>query len=76
MSDNGMSVNYLPGFSATSPLMTSAAGPVTIDENTGAITFTPNIMQVGIVCVRVEEFRNGVKIGEVVRDIQFNVKLA
>lgn len=59
------------GISATNPLLTSTG--VNIDPTTGALSFTPNAVQVGVLCVMVEEFRNGVKIGEVVRDIQFTV---
>lgn len=64
-------VNYLSGFSGTAPLSTTSG--VTIDSMNGDITFTPDIAQVGILCILVEEFRNGVKIGEVVRDMQFTV---
>ncbi len=64
------SVNYAGGFAGTSPL--TATG-LTIDPVTGAISFTPTAVQVGVLCILVEEFRNGVKIGEVVRDMQFTV---
>ncbi|MCH2045450.1 MAG: T9SS type A sorting domain-containing protein [Saprospiraceae bacterium] len=64
-------VLYAPGFSATSPMATTSG--VTIDPNTGAIAFTPNVQQVGVICVIVEEYRNGVKIGEIVRDMQFTI---
>jgi hypothetical protein len=65
------SVSYLPGFSGTNPLSNSSG--FTIDQTTGVISFTPNAFQVGVVCIKVEEFRNGVKIGEVVRDLQVSV---
>lgn len=61
-------VVYAAGFSAATPL---AATGLSIDASTGAITFTPTIAQVGVLCVAVQEFRNGVLIGQVVRDIQF-----
>lgn len=61
-------VVYAAGFSATTPL---AATGLSINPNTGAITFTPTIAQVGVLCVAVQEFRNGVLIGQIVRDIQF-----
>ena len=64
-------VEYLPGFSGINPLTTS--NPIQIDPNTGAISFTPSAQQVGVMCILVEEFRNGVKIGSTLRDIQFNV---
>lgn len=64
-------VEYFPGFSGTNPLIT--ADPVYIDSKTGALFFTPTVQQIGVMCVKVEEFRSGIKIGEVIRDIQFNV---
>lgn len=68
---NGVPVTYEPGHSATEPL--STVDGVTIDNRTGTLCFTPDKVQVGVLCVRVEEFRNNVKIGEVVRDIQYSV---
>lgn len=62
-------VGYATGYSATSPLSTTNG--VTIDPATGAISFTPNMAQVGVFCVLVQEYRNGVLIGNIVRDIQF-----
>ena len=64
-------VSYAAGYSATTPFTTSTG--LTIDSTTGAINFTPSAVQIGVICVKVEEFRNGQKIGEVVRDIQFTV---
>ncbi len=65
-------VEYQAPFSGTNPLSVDING-ISIDPNTGGITFTPSVLQVGVICVLVEEFRNGVKIGEVIRDIQFTV---
>ncbi len=69
----GLAVTYNTqlGISTTNPLLTSNG--VSIDANTGAINFTPTAQQIGVLCVLVEEFRNGVKIGEVIRDIQFTI---
>ena len=69
----GSSVTYNNqlGISAQNPLISSNG--ININANTGAISFTPTALQIGVVCVLVEEFRNGVKIGEVIRDIQFTV---
>ncbi|NNF02159.1 MAG: hypothetical protein HKN22_05705, partial [Bacteroidia bacterium] len=64
-------VQYLAGYGPTSELSTT--GPITINSITGDISFTPNMVQVGVMCVLVEEYRNGVKIGEVVRDMQITV---
>jgi gliding motility-associated-like protein len=67
----GTNVSYAGGFSGANPLSTT--GGVALDPVTGALSFTPSVAQVGVLCVRVEEYRNGVKIGEVVRDMQFTV---
>lgn len=69
--DFGLPVSYSAGFSATTPLLSSTG--VTIDPLTGSINFTPNQLQIGVICVLVEEYRNGVKIGETMRDMQFSV---
>lgn len=45
----------------------------TIDSETGEIVIFPTVTQVGVICIRVEEFRNGIKIGEIIRDLQFTV---
>ncbi|WBM73112.1 gliding motility-associated C-terminal domain-containing protein [Saprospira grandis] len=64
-------VEYSGGFGGTTPLSSSTG--INIDPNTGAIAFTPTTQQVGVLCVLVEEYRGGVKIGETVRDLQFTV---
>jgi hypothetical protein len=45
-------VNYVAGLSGTSPLFTS--GGVSINSLTGAISFTPDFVQIGVICVLVE----------------------
>jgi hypothetical protein len=65
-------VTYASGFSATSPLSTS--GGVSINASTGEIAFTPTVInQVAVICIKASEYRNGVKIGEIVRDIQVRI---
>jgi gliding motility-associated-like protein len=66
----GSSVTYAGGFSGTNPLTV----PITIDAQTGQISFVPNTPQTAVMCVLVEEFRNGVKIGEIIRDMQFVIQ--
>ncbi len=67
---NPVSVTYDPPYSAASPLATSN---ISIDAQTGQITMTPTTLQVGVFCVKVEEFRSGIKIGETIRDLQVAV---
>ncbi|MCH2045415.1 MAG: hypothetical protein MK212_14960, partial [Saprospiraceae bacterium] len=74
LEDDGDVVEYVGGINTApngaNPLVNTVSG-VNLDPNTGAITFTPTAAEAGIVCVLVEEFRNGVLIGSIVRDIQF-----
>lgn len=64
-------VGYNAGYSPTQPL-----GPtwdVQMNPLTGDISFTPNPTGnevVGVMCIRVIEWRNGVKIGQITRDMQ------
>lgn len=60
-------VNYNTGFSGLNPLSNSY---INVDPTTGTIKFVPTIQEVGVICMLVEEFRNGIKIGETIRDIQ------
>ena len=59
-------------YSGTYPI--SSNPPVTIDSTTGIITLTPNLIQVGVIAILVKEYRNGVLIGSVRRDMQVNVE--
>lgn len=61
----------LPNYSAVNPL--GGSPPVTIDANTGLISGVPDVMGQFVVGVCVKEFRNGVLIGSLRRDFQFNV---
>ena len=70
MSGAATSVNYATGFSATTPLSVNYSS---FDNSTGTWTFVPSIVQTGVICMLVEEYRNGNKIGEVMRDIQIGV---
>ena len=67
---SGSSVTYAGGFSGVNPL-TSA---ITINSSTGELSFTPTSIQVASICVLVEEYRGGVKVGEIIRDMQIVVQ--
>jgi len=62
---------YVPPYSATNFIGSSI--PITINSNTGVVNFIPSIVQVAVLCVLVEEYRLGVKIGSVKRDIQIKI---
>lgn len=71
--NNNVQVNYNFGYSPTAPL-----GPtwtVNVNPATGDISFIPNPgnLEVGVMCVYVQEWRNGVVINQIVRDMQINV---
>lgn len=44
-----------------------------IDSKTGVLAATPDVQGFFVFAVRVEEYRNGTKIGEVRRDVQYSV---
>jgi len=69
----GQQVGYNAGYSPTAPL--GAGWLVNINSFTGDITITPNPGGVvtGVLCVYVEEYRDGVLIGQVYRDMQVTV---
>lgn len=71
---NGATIPYNAGYSYIQPVITSGgANAVTIDPVTGTIRFTPSIAQFSVVTVLVREYRNGVQIGQYLRDLQFAI---
>ena len=64
---------YAVGYSLTS--LGPGTPPFTINSVTGEISGSPAINGNFVFAVRVEEFRNGLKIGEVRRDVQYAVEL-
>lgn len=64
-------VDYLPGYDAANPLVSSPA--TQFSTATGDICFTPQQIEVTVMAVLVKEYRNGVLIGTVERDIQLTV---
>ncbi|MFK7969936.1 MAG: PKD domain-containing protein [Bacteroidia bacterium] len=66
-------IGYDPGFSPTSPL-----GPswnISVNSQTGDLSILPNPgnQVIGVICVEVEEFRNGISLGTTSSDVQVNV---
>ncbi|MFN8298884.1 MAG: gliding motility-associated C-terminal domain-containing protein [Chitinophagales bacterium] len=71
LSNGGAVVGYSSGHSGSAPFTTSA--PYTVNPVNGDITYTPSAIQVAVAAIRVDEYRNGVHIGCVVRDMQFTI---
>ncbi|MFT7589553.1 MAG: gliding motility-associated-like protein, partial [Limisphaerales bacterium] len=64
-------VNYIASYTALYPL--DAAPVMTIDAETGLLTGTPILPGQYVVGVCVQEYRDGVLLGNHIRDFQFNV---
>lgn len=61
-------VTYNPPYSAAQPLASSPA--VTFNNLTGDMCMTPTMIQVTVFAVLVQEYRNEILVGSVMRDIQ------
>lgn len=66
------SVTYLSPYNANYPIST-ASTTFPINPSNGQMAFTPNVIQNGVLAVLVQEYRNGILIGSVRRDIQMVV---
>ena len=63
--------NYQSGLSFANPVISST--PVTLDAVTGIFSCTPSTAQVAVVAINVNEYRQGILIGSIRRDIQLIV---
>ena len=66
------SIPFVSGYSASNPITSVPA--LGINVNTGDITMTPTMIEVGVLSVLVKEYRNGVLVGSVVRDMEIYVR--
>ena len=66
--NNGGTVNYIAPYSVTNPV----GGGSTFDQITGNLCVTPPGIITGVLAIKVSEFRNGILIGSIIRDIQIN----
>jgi len=71
LSDAGFPVVYLSPYSNSQPL--NSVPPMSFDPATGDFCITPQLIEVTVMAVLVSEYRNGVLIGEVERDMQITV---
>jgi SprB repeat len=68
----GTTMVYQPGYSALNPITSTPA--ISINATTGDLDVTPQQVEVGVMSVKVDEYRAGVYIGSVTRDMQFIVQ--
>ncbi len=61
-------VTYDAGYSLANPLSSSPA--ISIDPVNGDVFMHPTANEIAVIAVRIEEYRNGILIGTVIRDIQ------
>ncbi len=72
---NGAAIPYNTNYSAQQPIRnTGGANAVVLDPQTGTMTVTPSVIQVAVVTYQVKEYRNGVFMGSVTRDVQFVIR--
>jgi gliding motility-associated-like protein len=72
---NGTPIPYQPNYSFAQPIRNAGgANAVTLNPQTGTVTVTPNVLQVSVVTYQVKEYRNGVLVGEITRDVQFVIR--
>ncbi len=64
-------VNFVVPFDLGNPFATT--GPFNFDQATSLMNFTPSLISKNGIAVRVNKYRNGIKLGSVMRDIQFQV---
>ena len=67
--DNPGTVTYIGGYSLTNPV----GGGSLFDPITGNLCITPPGIVSGVLAIKVSEYRNGILIGSIIRDIQINV---
>ena len=65
------SINWQSPYSAAD--MVGGSPVMSINSQTGILSASPGALGVFVFAVRVEEYRNGMKIGEIRRDVQYQV---
>lgn len=69
--NQGINVTYTGGYSSSLPII--ATPVMTFNTQNGNICFNANTIQTCVLAVLVKEYRNGVLIGQVERDIQITI---
>lgn len=73
LNDTYGNVNFNPGWSVTQPVRTSPANSFQFSSNSGQMAFTPGFLEVDVLAMRANEYKNGVLVGYTMRDIQVTV---
>ena len=68
VSNNGGTVNYIAPYSITNPVGNGSS----FDPVTGNLCVTPLAIITGVLAIKVSEYRNGLLIGSIIRDIQIS----
>ena len=63
---DALNYTYASSFSGINPF--SVNGSIDFNSQTGLMKFTPSTFQTSVVAVKIQEFRGGVKIGEIIRE--------
>lgn len=71
-SDNTV-IPYASGYSLYHPLILQNGSQFVFDSITGEFSYSPGVAQSAVIDVTVEEYRNGILVGSVMRDIQHTV---
>lgn len=64
----GTNITYLPGYTAGSFLSSSTG--ITLNSTNGDITINATSSEISIMAILVKEYRNGILVGSVIRDVQ------
>ena len=71
LGSGGIALQFIPPFSLAQPI--SSNPPPALNPVSGIFTVNPTAIEVAVMAAKVTEYRNGVEIGSVTRDIQINV---
>jgi hypothetical protein len=68
----GDTIDYIPGYSANQPVLSNP--PMTFNSSTGDFCMNPTQQDISVFALLVNEYRDGILIGQVERDMQIIVQ--
>ncbi|MEO8085637.1 MAG: SprB repeat-containing protein, partial [Bacteroidota bacterium] len=71
MQSHNVSIPYIAPYSGINPLTSTPV--VSINSLNGDITMNAQQLEIGVIAIRIKEYRNGILIGSIIRDMQFIV---